>query len=282
MNQEELLVYCKNITKEYGSNYYRATSLFPREVRDAVYVYYTWLRIPDEIVDSSTDVKNMASDLQKWIFQWVSLTQGERQDGVGIHSLFWGICQKYNVPLEYSYSFLRSMELDLHKKEYKTYDDLYEYIYGSACVVGLTLLHIFNLQKKELIPYATLLGEAMQLVNFLRDIQEDFELRQRVYIPLDDLHRFGVSVDDIARKNHSNNFRKLMQYEIKRCREKYKDAWVGIEKLPWRLKFPIRVATRNYEGVLQEIEKNDYNIWYQKHGLSKFKKIVIIIKSIFI
>jgi phytoene synthase len=264
----------KNITKQYGSNYYRASSLFPQEVREAVYVYYAWVRCADEMVDQR---EQRIADLQEWIDDFHK-NESEKQINKAVKKYF----TQHAVPGEYPQAFLGAMSMDVSKKTYATYEELEQYMYGSAAVVGLTMLCFFDLHRKDLIPGATKLGQAMQLTNFLRDIREDHEELGRIYLPQEDMNKFGVTGEDIANRSMSDQFKELMKFEVERCRGLYSEAWTAIEKLSWRLKFPVRIAARNYEGVLDEIEKAGYDIWHKKHGLSKFKKFVVIIKSLFV
>lgn len=271
---QDIVRYSKNITKQYGSNYYRATSLFPRKTREAVYVYYAWVRCADEMVDQR---EQRVTDLQEWIDDFRK-HESEKQLNKAVRKYF----TRYAVPEEYPQAFLRAMSMDVSKKMYATYQELEEYMYGSAAVIGLTMLCFFGLHRKDLIPGATKLGEAMQLANFLRDIREDYDQLGRIYLPQEDMDRFGVTEDDIADHVMSENVKNLMRFEIARCRELYSRAWPAIQKLPWGLRWPVRIATRNYEGVLNEIEKADYNIWHKRHSLSRLKKLGVIIKSLFV
>jgi len=280
MTKKEIIDFSKKIVKKYGKNYYRATSLFPKKVREAVYVYYAWMRIADECVDGELSHFEAEQKLTAWEQDWNnSVSAGEH---VSIHEYMSELFLHYSVPPQYAEGFLFAMKQDLFKKRYNTYEELEKYMHGSAVVVGLTMLCFFGLHRQDLIPGATKLGQAMQLANFLRDIREDYDDLGRIYLPQEDMARFGLSDNDIANHVLSDNFKKLMQFEIARCRELYAQAWPAIEKLPWRVKFPIRIATRNYEGVLSEIEKSDYDIWSTRHALPKRKKILIIIKSLFV
>lgn len=270
----------KLVTMRYGKNYARAVSLFPKKIRYAVYVYYAWLRRADQLVDTTCHTVSTRENFFDWRQGWQDATLYKHTDMP--HQEMYRLCMYYGVPLEYFISFLHSMEQDFSIKQYETYQQLESYMYGSAVVVGFTLLCFFGLHRKNLLPGAQSLAEAMQLANFLRDIDEDYEQLGRIYIPKEDRQMFGVTNDYFEKKILDEKFIALMQFEIQRCRKLYKKAWVGIEQLPWRVKFPIRVATRNYQGILLEIEKSGYNIWDKKHALSRFQKIKVIIISLFV
>lgn len=278
MTLQQTLKFARDITSVYGSNYYRATSLFPKKVREAVYLYYAWVRIADECVDGNLSPQEAEQSLEEWIQDWRNSRMGDPT----IHGYLKQYFEISQVPDVYPESFLDAMRKDVHQHQYQTYRELESYMYGSAVVVGLTMLCFFGLHTKNLIPGATKLGEAMQLANFLRDVREDYDELGRIYLPQEDMQRFGVTDQDIADHTMSDNFKNLMKFEIARCRALYKEAWPAIEQLPWRLKFPIRIATRNYEGVLSEIEKAEYDVWSKKHSLSKLRKLLVIAQSLFI
>jgi len=281
MNYQDIVYYSKLITKKYGSNYYYATSLFPEKIREAVYVYYAWTRIPDEYVDGGLTKFEANKKLAHWKHEWLQASTGQKQ-GSSIHNHMHRLFLQYKVPLQYAEDFLFAMQQDISQVRYTSYNELEKYTHGSAVVVGFTMLCFFGLYKKNLLPGARALGQAMQLINFLRDIREDVDDLGRIYIPQEDMDRYSVLEEDIIKHVYSDNFKRLMKFEIDRCRALYKKAWPAIEKLPWRIKFPIRIATRNYEGVLKEIEKADYDIWNTRHGLSKIKKLVVLIRSLFV
>lgn len=281
MTYDEVLQYSIDITKRYGINYYRATTFFPASVRESVFLYYAWMRIPDEYVDAQENQEKKSELLDQWILNWEETLTGARNEQ-DIHWYMKSIFEKYSVPNEYGKSFLQAMSQDVVKTDYKNYSELETYMYGSAVVVGFTMLCFFGLHDQKRLSSARSLGEAMQLTNFLRDIQEDFKVLGRIYMPQDEMKKFGVTIEHISQKNNNESWKNFMKYQITRCRDLYTHAWEGIEELPWKLKFPIRIATRKYEGILTEIEKANYDIWSKKHSLSPFRKKIIMIKSIFI
>ncbi len=134
--------------------------------------------------------------------------------------------------------------------------------------------------KGDALPYAKKLAEAMQMTNFLRDIREDFDLRNRIYIPEEDMRKFGVTEDHI--KNHivDSNFILLMKFEIAKTRALYKDAEQGIDLLHKDGRFAVRFSSRLYEAILDEIEQSHYDIYSTRHHTSKIKKLLIFINTL--
>jgi len=281
MTYKEVLQFSQDTIKRYGVNYYRATNFFPRKIREVVFLYYAWVRTADEYVDAQENQNVQAELLHSWIQDWQTTLKGER-DIEDIHWYMKKAFQQYHVPLEYADAFLKAMSQDIGQKRYSNYVELEEYMYGSAVVVGFTMLYFFGLYDQKRLKSAQAFAEAMQMTNFLRDIQEDFEILGRVYMPEDEMNHFEISLEDIKLKRNSTAWKNFMKFQIQRCRDLYQKAWVGIEDLPWKLKFPLRVAARKYEGILDEIEKSNYDIWSKKHVLPSWKKKIITVISIFI
>lgn len=172
---------------------------------------------------------------------------------------------RYRIPFEYSESFLEAMIQDTWKASYATYEELRSYMYGSAAVVGLMMCHVIGFEK-EALPYAEKLGYAMQLTNFLRDIEEDKRLRGRTYLPQDELARFGS--DKIG----------FMKFQIDRADRLYDEANQGIRFLHPRGRFAVRAASDLYREILRKIEARGYDVSVRVRT-SLLEKILITMKS---
>ena len=153
--------------------------------------------------------------------------------------------------------------MDTHVFRYPTYEDLEEYTYGSAAVVGLMMCRVVGVTDEEADPHAEALGVAMQLTNFLRDVKEDWE-RERVYLPLEDLERFGYAEEELGRGVVDGRFVALMRFEISRARTLYRLADEGMRYIPRGRKYPIVVARRLYEAILDRIEAQGYDVFSRR------------------
>lgn len=268
----------KDIIKTYGRGYYRATFLFPRSIREATWIYYTFVRLPDEIVDGAIE-EDRAQRLQVWKEQWKGIVAGKGEIHNEACVAFKGVMDEYHIPAEYSFSFLEAMEQDLTKAQYQTYTDLEAYMYGSAVVVGYTMSHIIGFEEGAL-PYARALGEAFQMTNFLRDIREDYEVRGRVYIPQEDLDRYGVTIDHIREHRCDEAWRALMRFEMARTRALYATGIAGIARLHPRGRRAVYAAARIYKEILDNIENNNYDIFSRRIVVSPFRKTVLLCKAL--
>ncbi len=265
---------CKEITRRYGTSFYFATQFFPREVRDGIYAVYAFARIPDEIVDDpeKTNKAETVAKLQEWRQQWLAAMEKQGSDDAVMNAIVHTFL-KYKIPVDVGEAFLKSMFMDEERVTYETYTELEEYMYGSAGVIGLMVTRIVGFSSEDAFPYAIQLGYAFQLTNFLRDIREDYEELGRVYMPQDELRRFGLANSDISRRVYDERFIAFMKFQIERNREVYKDSMPGIPMLAWRGRLAVRISYVLYKAILAEVERANYNI-YKGRVRTNFKQKV--------
>jgi phytoene synthase len=269
----------QQIMKQFGTGYYRATFLFPKKIREDTWTLYKFVRIPDEIVDSAGDDVSKKEALSSWIENWNSFYRGEiSSEDIILHEMK-DLMLRYGIDKVYVDEFLAIMMQDITVQRYETYAELERYMYGSASVIGIMMSHVIGYEE-EALPYAQALGEAMQLTNFLRDIREDYEERNRVYIPREDMKTFGVTEDHIAGHVCDDAWKDLMKFEIARARALFSYANSGIIYLHKHGRSAIWAASYIYEGILDEIEKQDYDIFIKRATVSPFKKTVLLCKAV--
>lgn len=273
----QAIEYSKNLNKQYGRTYYFATRFFPKKIREHIYALYGFVRVADNFVDTTADLKKGGEDFIHWTQVWRNVEKGETPTLPEMIA-FDKTVKEIGIKQEYIDAFLDAMYADTYKHRYENYEELVHYMYGSATVVGLMMVQILGDEKKEALPYARALGEAMQLSNFLRDIREDYEVYGRIYIPQEDLQCYTVTEDDI--KNHviDDSFKALMKFEIARNRKLYEYAEQGYQYLPKRMRFGVAVSALLYKEILTEIEKADYDIFSKRHRVSTGKKILLTLK----
>ncbi len=272
---------CKAITRKYGTSFYFATQFFPRETRDGIYAIYAFARIPDEIVDDpnkGTKQETLAK-LAEWRQSWLAaMAVGGSSDAVMnaiVHTF-----HKYRIPVEVGEAFLKSMFMDEEKFEYENYAELEDYMYGSAGVIGLMVTRIVGFSSEAAFPYAIKLGYAFQLTNFLRDIREDYENLGRVYMPQDEMRRFGLSSDDISARVYDERFVDFMKFQIARNREVYREALPGIPMLAWRGRLAVRVSYVLYKAILRQIERANYNVYLGRVRTNFRQKLWLSMKAL--
>lgn len=294
---DEDVALCRKIHRHYGKSFYFGTKFFSRAEHDATCVLYAFFRYPDEYVDTyySTQKEVALEKLNRWSDMWSKIYKGETSDAVGdelkILRAAAYVFKTYNIPFEYSQTFLGAMIQDTWKERYDTYEDLVAYMYGSASVVGLMMTYVMcssdarfrndSTYREEVLSRAQALGEAFQLTNFLRDVGEDIATRGRIYLPLEDLKEFSVTEEDIKEKKITPEFITLMKFEIQRTRTLYETADIGVTMLPPRAAKGVRIARVLYSKILDEIEVSHYDVYTSRVHLSFLRKIRITIPLIF-
>lgn len=272
---------CRRITKKYGTSFYFATQFFPKEVREGIYAIYAFARIPDEIVDDPnlTDHEEAIRKLSAWCDAWREAMWIGRSDDPVLNFIA-AAFRKYKIPMEDCEAFLRSMFMDEEKFSYANYQELEDYMYGSAGVIGLMVTRVVGYSSDDAFEYAKKLGYAFQLTNFLRDIREDYDELGRVYMPQDELARFGLTNADIAHRNRDERFVEFMKFQIDRNRQVYREALPGIKMLHWRGRLAVRVSYVLYKAILGEIERANYNVYAGRVRTNRQQKIYLSLKAL--
>jgi phytoene synthase len=268
---EQSYAECRVLNKRHGTTYYWSTYVLPRVKRHHVHALYGFCRHADDIVDdlgdTPVDVRAKAlADFGDRFF--ADLDAGDSDDLVlkaVIHTV-----RAFRIPPECFERFLRSMTMDLTIDHYDTWDDLRGYMDGSAAVIGEMVLPILEPTSPAARPHARDLGDAFQLSNFLRDVAEDLD-RGRVYLPQEDLHRFGAEAA-LAERRVTPGFVDLMRFEIDRCRALYASADLGIAFLPPASARCIRAARLLYSRILDRIEAADYDVFSSRARVPTWQK----------
>lgn len=249
--------YCRELNAAHGKSYYAATLLLPPWKRPYVHALYGFARYADEIVDNG-DPATREHDFIAWARRATAdLWAGRGTDPVCRALL--DTMRTWDIPVEHIEAFLESMRADLTVTRYETYDDLRGYMYGSAAVIGLQMLPILEPLDPGAAAHARSLGEAFQMTNFIRDVAEDLD-RGRIYLPMEDLDRFGVTRAGLEARVLTPGIRDLLRFEIDRTREIYRHGHAGIELLAPASRPCIEAAYRLYGGILREVERAGYDI----------------------
>ena len=266
----------KEITKKFAKTFYLASLFLPKENKYASYAVYAICRLSDEAVDGLTPL-DKRGNLQK-LESKISDAYTERQINEPLLSAFRQTVNKYKIPKEYFDELIKGMRMDLEINRYQDFPALYEYCYRVAGVIGLIMLKIFGYKDNAAKDYAIKLGIAMQLTNILRDINEDF-LRGRIYLPQNEILEFNISEQQLSKGQIDEHFRNLLRFQINRCRKFYNDSFAGIQFInsPF-CRFVVFCMKEIYSGILEEIEKNDYDVFTERAHVNKLKKTVIMFK----
>jgi phytoene synthase len=265
---------CARLTWQYGTTYFWGAILLPRRQRRHVHAIYALCRLADDIVDDQhtgtvRDPAGAARRLRAFAdtFRAALIERGSDDPAMAaiVHTVI--TC---GIEPECFERFFGAMAMDLTRSAYETWEDLCDYMEGSAAVIGEMMLPVLEPTSPAAYAPARSLGLAFQLTNFLRDIDEDLD-RGRVYVPQQDLRRFGV---DLAERRATRDFKELLAYEIERNRALYDAADAGIALLPPRSARCVATARVLYAQILDRIEAADYDVFSDRVRVPTWRKAV--------
>ena len=275
---------CKRLNTLHGKTYYLATLLLPPEKRPFVHALYGFARYADEIVDdlaSTLTDEEKANSLKQWGEGVISdIKSGNSNDQIG--KALVDTVRRFDIPIQYFQAFLHSMTMDLTITEYQEYEDLQEYVYGSAAVIGLQMVPILGREKgssiDEVNSAAEKLGVAFQLANFIRDVGEDLD-RGRVYLPIAELQSHGVTREMLEDKVLTPEIKSALKEQIERVKRLQRESATGIKMLSVQSRACIQAASELYCGIVDEVEKIDYQIFSKRAKTSNWRRMKVAIPA---
>lgn len=271
---------CKRLNSLHGKTYYLATLLLPKEKRPFVHALYGFARYADEIVDdlaSTLSPREKADALRNWGSGVLEdLETGKSNDAVGAALV--DTVTRFKIPHQHFVDFLHSMEMDLTVGTYATYQDLSEYVYGSAAVIGSQMVPILGPLSDAAYASAEKLGIAFQLANFIRDVGEDLD-RGRIYLPLDELAAHGVTEEMLYARVLTPEIIQALKFQIARVRQMQVEAAPGIDLLDPTSRPCIRAASELYCGIVDEVEAIGYDIFNRRAKTSTARRIRVAGKA---
>ncbi len=267
---------CKRLNSLHGKTYYLATLLLPPEKRPFVHALYGFARYADEIVDdlnSTLSDDEKAAELSTWGSQVLAdIKSGVSHDHIGRALV--DTVNRFEIPIAHFEAFMKSMTMDLTVSEYQTFEDLMEYVYGSASVIGLQMVPILGASSPNANIAAEKLGTAFQLANFIRDVGEDLD-RGRIYLPIDELKSHGVTHEMLEARVLTPQIKSALKEQIARVRRLQKEAAPGIKLLAPQSQACIEAASELYCGIVDEVEKIDYQIFDKRAKTSTWRRIKV-------
>ena len=267
---------CKRLNSLHGKTYYLATLLLPPAKRPFVHALYGFARYADEIVDdlnSKLTDQEKALELKTWGNQVLKdIGNGTSSDHIGRALV--DTVKRFDIPIAHFEAFLHSMTMDLTVSEYETFEDLMEYVYGSASVIGLEMVPILGSTSPEALAAAEKLGTAFQLANFIRDVDEDLD-RGRIYLPISELKAHGVTHEMLHERILTPQIKSALQEQISRVRRLQAEAAPGIKLLSPESQACIEAASELYCGIVDEVEKIDFQIFEKRAKTSTWHRIKV-------
>jgi phytoene synthase len=268
----------KEIHKRTGKTFYYATRLLPERIRKPTYVLYGFFRVADEVVDQADAIPSAEQYERLETFREKAL--GDEPVDDDVIEAFRTLRKQSAIRDADVHTFIDAMEQDIDTDRYETYEDLEEYMRGSAVAVGNMMLDVMNPENKETArPHAASLAEAFQLSNFLRDVGEDITEYGRIYLPLETLQQFDSGEDDIVAGRPTESFKSAMRAEMARADRLYRDGVAGIRYLPEDCQFAVLLSAVLYAEHHRRIRAVDYDTITRDAELSRARKLYLIART---
>ncbi|MBU0620807.1 MAG: presqualene diphosphate synthase HpnD [Gammaproteobacteria bacterium] len=268
--------YCEEKARSSGSSFTSSFRFLPKEKREAMTVLYAYCREIDDVVDECSDA-NVARTTLNWWRNEVAVVYSGRPTHPVCQALV-PVVQRFKLPQEHLLEIIDGMEMDLDQPRYADFKSLQLYCYRVASVVGLLSAEIFGYRDRETLKYAHDLGIAFQLTNIIRDVGEDAR-RNRIYLPMDEMQQFGVTAADILNARETDNFHKLMAFQIERARQYYKQALAHLPAADRKAQRAGLIMAEIYQAVLNEVERSGCHVLKQRVSLTPTYKLWLVIKA---
>ena len=268
--------YCQQKAVQSGSSFYYSFLFLPPERRRAITALYAFCREVDDTVDECTDPTVARNKLMWWRKEIKAML-----DGSPTHPVTKALqphMHAYSLEGKHLQAIIDGMEMDLDQTRYLDFKGLQRYCWHVASVVGILSASIFGATRPETLQYAEKLGLAFQLTNIIRDVGEDAR-KGRIYLPVNELQQFNVTAADILNARHSENFEKFMRFQAERARAAYAEAFALLPKEDRRAQRPGLIMAAIYHALLDEIERDNFQVLSQKISLTPIRKLWLAWKT---
>jgi squalene synthase HpnC/squalene synthase HpnD len=278
---------CHRVTKAAHSNFYYAFLLLPKSRRDGLIALYAFMRLIDDVADEGDDLAVKQRGLANWRAALDAAVTGSSraanslpEGAASVLPALVDTMQRYNMPARYLHDLISGAEMDLTVQTYPTFDRLREYCYRVAGTVGLTCTHVFGFSDPRALDLAEKLGLAFQLTNIIRDVHDDYALG-RVYLPEEDLERYGVTPQDFGRDEATLGVRELLRFEADRAWQNYEEGAALLNLIDPESRATLWLLTRTYSALLARIESLDFAVFAERVRLSRAEKMLFIAQARF-
>lgn len=267
--------YCIRLSRTQARNFYYSFVCLPRPKRDAMCAIYAFMRESDDVSDDGEGDRE--TRMKAWREALDRAFEGDYGDSP-IFPAFHDACRRYNIPKKYFHEVIDGTEMDLEPRRFETFAETYDYCYHVASVVGLVCIHVFEFTDPRALKLAEENGIAFQLTNILRDLREDAEMG-RVYLPQEDLRRFGYTEQELCAGTDNAAFRELMRFEVERARQYY-DRAAPLEAMIAPDSQPCLKAMRLiYRGILEAIVAQEYDVFSRRARVPTWQKLRIAMQA---
>ena len=274
MTGEESYAGCEGVARGQAKNFYYSFLLLSRPQRRAMCAIYAFMRYCDDLSDDE-GMPDRPAAIARWRSDLEAVLAGHAGDHA-VWPAFIDAVTRYQIPHRYFYDMIDGVSSDLEPRRIRTFDELYDYCYHVASVVGLTIIHIFGFESQEALPLAEKCGIAFQLTNILRDVREDAG-KDRVYLPAEDFVRFEVSPETFEPRDR---FVQLMEFEAQRAREYYRESAPLVGLIDARSRASMRALIGIYSRLLDRIVASNYDVLSRRVRVPPWEKLWVLMRSV--
>ncbi len=268
--------YCQDKAAASGSSFYYSFMFLPPDKRRAIVALYAFCREVDDVVDECSDEQVACTTLNWWRGQVAEIYGGKPQHPVAIALV--PVVRQFNMAQEHLLEIIDGMEMDLDQPRYADFKSLQLYCYRVASVVGLLSVAIFGYTNRQTLKYAHDLGIAFQLTNIIRDVGEDAR-RNRIYLPMDEMQQFGVTAADILNARETENFQKLMAFQIERAQRYYDQALALLPAEDRKTQRTGLIMAAIYRATLIEVVASGCHVLKERVSLTPIRKLWLAFKT---
>jgi 15-cis-phytoene synthase len=272
---ERSYAHCHAVAKSRAKNFYYSFILLPEEKRNAMCAMYAFMRYCDDLSDEPGANRD---SVERWRDALSDALEG-RPDSNLTWPAFLDAVDRYTIPREYFHDMIEGVASDLETRHIQTFDELYQYCYRVASVVGLTTIHIFGFTSSDALLLAEKCGIAFQLTNILRDVREDAALG-RIYLPAEDMARFGVTAEDLKAARRTKKFGTLMGFETERARAYYQESAPLLGMVQPDSHRSLWALIAIYSRLLDHISASPYDVLQRRISLSAAEKLWIVMRAV--
>jgi phytoene synthase len=265
------------LTRKSGSNFYYSFLFLPREKREAIYALYAFCRSADDAVDAPGGAPGeQRRVLADWRAELSRVYAGTPVQPIGVELA--RAVRAFPIQRQHLEAILDGVEMDLDKRRYATFEELHEYCFRVAAAVGLACIEVFGYSDRRTREYAVNLGVALQLTNILRDLRTDAE-RGRIYLPQDELRRFGYPEDDLLRGRYSQAYLELMRFQADRTHAYYRAARAALPRVDRRRLVAAEIMGVIYHALLRSIEARKFRVFEQRVRVPTSRKVALALAT---
>lgn len=265
--------WCERVARRQAKNFYYSFLLLSAPQRRAMCAIYAFMRYCDDLSDAP-GVSDRAAEIARWREDLKAALEGRASDHP-VWPAFTDAVARYKIPHQYFFEMIEGVSSDLEPRRLQTFDELYDYCYHVASVVGLTIIHIFGFDAPEAVALAEKCGVAFQLTNILRDVREDAE-KNRIYLPAEDFERFGVSPETFEPRDR---FLELLEFEAQRAREYYRQSAPLVGLVHKGSRASLRALIGIYSRLLDHIVASNYDVMARRIRVPTWEKLWVLVRS---